>query len=59
MGDDSGSKTGSETGSSTGPVTLGGINEIGILILVFLEGILPLKISSRKIRLTFIEGNID
>ena len=58
IGDDSGSKTDSETGSSTRLVTLGRINEIGILILVFLVGIITLKIRSKKIRLTFIECNI-
>ena len=33
-----------------------GINEIGILILVFLDGILPLKMS-RKIGLSLVESN--
>ena len=36
-----------------------GINETGILILVFLNGILPLKIKSGKIRPTFVESNIS
>ncbi|RVW29720.1 hypothetical protein CK203_105766 [Vitis vinifera] len=41
--------------SDFGRVNGKGIDEIGISILVFLEGILPLKIRSEKIRLTFIE----
>ena len=36
-----------------------GINDTRILILVFLDEILPLKIRSGKIRLTFIERNIN
>ena len=63
LGTDSGSGIGSMgEGTGTGPVTLRGvngkeINEIGIPILVFLE-VFPLKIRNRKIKLSFIGGNI-
>ena len=34
-------------------------NKIGVSILIFLDGILPLKVRHEKIRLTFIESNIS
>ena len=56
--DDVGSeKEGKDIGSDTMGGG-GGVNEKGLLILIFCDGILPLKIRSGKIRLTFVESNI-